>query len=163
MSKAGSLEGQGGGGHAARDAAGDPRPAWRGHALTDLIFSGCTPEPNSGCWLWLSSVDAGGYGRLYATGRGQMLAHRASYESFVGPIPAGMCVCHKCDVRSCVNPDHLWLGTDADNTADMVRKGRQRRGVGTHCLRGHEKQLWGGRWRCRECHRESRSRNARLA
>lgn len=77
------------------------------------------PEPNSGCWLWLRSVNPQGYGRL---GRGR--AHRVSYEVFHGPVPAAHDVCHRCDQPGCVNPDHLFAGTRQDNVRDCVRKGR---------------------------------------
>ena len=81
------------------------------------------PEPNSGCWLWIRGVDGGGYGH---TNKGY--AHRLAYERYVGPIPKGLLVCHKCDTIICINPDHLFLGTQKDNMADAARKGRLRNG-----------------------------------
>ena len=98
------------------------------------------PEPNSGCWLWLLSL-CNGYGRIYdLQNKRGALAHRLSWEIHRGAIPSGLWVLHKCDVRSCVNPDHLFLGTGLDNMTDMIAKGRQRiwnSGI-THCKRGHE-------------------------
>jgi len=79
---------------------------------------------NQDCWLW-SRVFSQGYGRISVDGRGRK-AHVVAYEAWVGPIPAGLKVCHKCDVRNCINPDHLFLGTQADNMEDMVNKGRAR-------------------------------------
>jgi hypothetical protein len=73
----------------------------------------------SGCWLWTGALTEYGYGRI-----GAGYVHRLSYQSSKGTIPSGMCVCHTCDVRSCVNPEHLWLGTISDNTADRDKKGR---------------------------------------
>lgn len=81
------------------------------------------PEPNSGCWLWTGRLSTNGYGRLQRHGK-RLQAHRAAYEAARGPIPPGLLVCHRCDMRSCVNPDHLWLGTCADNLRDMSAKGR---------------------------------------
>lgn len=80
-------------------------------------------EPNSGCWLWTGAVDKDGYGKLTVKYR-YAKAHRESYELHKGPIPDGLVVCHRCDVPGCINPDHLFLGTNADNTADRDAKGR---------------------------------------
>lgn len=77
------------------------------------------PEPNTGCWLWTGRINQDGYGIFGDSGTG---AHRASFQLFKGEIPKGLLVCHHCDVRSCVNPDHLFLGTHRDNMDDMMRK-----------------------------------------
>lgn len=75
------------------------------------------------CWLWTGERSQFGHGRfLYNSVR--VGAHRFSYETFVGPIPDGMFVCHKCDVPQCVNPEHLFVGTQKENIQDCVRKGR---------------------------------------
>jgi hypothetical protein len=89
--------------------------------------SKCIPEPNSGCFLWLPVVAGNGYGVFWDGGRPRS-AHRVAFELYCGPIPAGQFVCHTCDERSCVNPDHLFLGTHADNMADRDAKGRQAKG-----------------------------------
>jgi hypothetical protein len=80
----------------------------------------------SGCWLWTGPPDAFGYGKISIRHR-MLLAHRVQYEIRVGPIPAGLCILHHCDVPACVNPAHLFLGTRVDNIADMVSKNRQNR------------------------------------
>lgn len=79
--------------------------------------------PMSGCWLWVGGLTTHGYGRMKVPGprRG---AHRVSWEIHRGPIPAGMHVLHRCDIPACVNPGHLFLGTQADNMRDMYAKGR---------------------------------------
>jgi hypothetical protein len=83
------------------------------------------PEPNSGCILWMAKVTPSGHGMLAWHRQGRM-AHRLAWTVHKGPIPEGICVCHKCDVPSCINVDHLFLGSTQDNTADKMRKGRHR-------------------------------------
>lgn len=82
-----------------------------------------SPHPN-GCWIWTGRGSHQGYGRVHVDGR-DMKAHRVSYLLGCGEIPSGLVICHKCDVRLCVNPDHLFLGTHGDNVADTVAKNRQ--------------------------------------
>ena len=83
--------------------------------------------PEAGCWIWMGATQVRGYGELISHNR-KHLAHRASYEAFVGPIPKGMNVCHSCDNVYCVNPAHLFLGTQKQNLQDMASKGRSTRG-----------------------------------
>lgn len=80
-------------------------------------------EKTSGCWLWDGYRNKNGYGTFYFQGR-TVWAHRMSYALFVGVIPTGFCVCHRCDVRFCVRPEHLFVGTHKENMQDCLAKGR---------------------------------------
>lgn len=80
----------------------------------------------SGCWLWLGATNPLGYGMIDRNRYTEQLAHRYFFKVHRGDIPSGMFVCHRCDTPSCVNPDHLFLGTHEANMKDMVTKGRGR-------------------------------------
>lgn len=83
-------------------------------------------DPNTGCWNWTASrLLRGGYGQLSLRPGVNVPAHRFSWEQLNGPVPDGMIVRHTCDNPGCVNPDHLELGTHADNMADMAQRGRR--------------------------------------
>lgn len=88
------------------------------------IQSKVIKTPN-GCWEWLGALDTCGYGQCRFNGK-NFKAHRLFYTLFNGPITKGLFVCHSCDNKLCVNPDHLWLGSAQDNSTDMKEKGRAR-------------------------------------
>lgn len=84
-------------------------------------------DPETGCWIWEGRVTTNGYHRS-TFARKNWYVHRMSYVLYVGEIPRGFDVCHKCDNRRCCNPAHLFVGTRLDNMADAVSKGRQAKG-----------------------------------
>lgn len=81
------------------------------------------------CWIWMSHIGTNGYGAFWFNGKSQS-AHRVAYELAFGKRPGEFLVCHSCDNPTCVNPAHLWLGTEIDNKNDMVSKGRQGKRTG---------------------------------
>lgn len=121
----------------------------------------------SGCWIWMKGISNDGYPVISAPDKTRR-AHRVSYEVFNGSFDKSLMVCHRCDVPSCVNPDHLFLGTNGDNMRDAVAKGRHRnQHTGkTHCSNGHEfneknTRIYHKRvgWQriCRECEKNRHS------
>lgn len=96
-------------------------------------------EKAEGCWNWKGARGDHGYGSFTGDGGVAISAHRYSFQLHNGPIPGGLVICHRCDNRACVNPEHLFLGTQRDNVHDMIQKGRQVLpwAERSHCKNGH--------------------------
>lgn len=94
-------------------------------AAAEAFLMRAEPEPNSGCWLWSGNLTESGYGRV-TIGRKDYRAHRVSWALANGRgIPDGAFICHRCDTPSCINPAHLFPGSNRDNVRDMIEKGRK--------------------------------------
>lgn len=100
-------------------------PRWDNRSLEERFHAKI--DKSKGCWLWQGSVALSGYGRITFEGK-TYRAHRLSWILHRGDIPEGLVVCHSCDTPSCVNPNHLWIGTNADNIADRDAKKRTAKG-----------------------------------
>ena len=112
-----------------------------------LVESKYEVIPWSGCWLWLGAVDSCGYGSVHrsfgARGTGKSFgAHRLAYEEANGPIPTAKHVLHRCDVPSCINPAHLFLGTHRDNMRDAATKGKYKGGANFGKGAQHSNAKW---------------------
>lgn len=102
----------------------------RGASIEERLWRNCIPEPNSGCWLWLASIHSkNGYAQIMMPNGKPERAHRVSYKVHKGPIPKGLDIRHTCDIRCCINPEHLIPGTRKQNMEDAIRRGRLERGV----------------------------------
>jgi hypothetical protein len=109
--------------------------------------------PND-CWEWQACKNKHGYGEFFFNGR-RHGAHRVAYQLTYGDFDQNLVCCHKCDNTSCVNPKHLFLGTQQDNVDDMMKKGRKK--LATHCIHGHEyteanTMRYSNRRTCKTCH-----------
>jgi hypothetical protein len=105
------------------------------------FLSNCSHGDSAECWNWHGIMNTNGYGRFSLNDR-HRLAHRVSFQMFIGQIPKGMVVCHRCDNRKCVNPNHIWLGTQSENLKDAFVKGRMKHPDTTGEKNGNRKLSW---------------------
>ena len=102
-------------------------PRWEPMSLEERFWSKVNKNGDGGCWIWLGATNTFGYGKFELDYK-MVSAHRLSFELFNGPIPKGKNICHTCDRRNCINPDHLYAGTQKQNMLDMLRGGRHSNG-----------------------------------
>lgn len=102
--------------------------------IAERLFSRIKKDEVTGCWNWTGGKTGGGYGAIGVNNRTE-LAHRVSYEWHFGQIADGLFVCHRCDNRACINPDHMFLGTQEQNMSDKTAKQRQAKGEGHGCAK----------------------------
>lgn len=130
--------------------------------MQDRIISRSSPVPFSGCWIWDGSTGNSGYGKTRFFKSMDVQAHRLAYAAWHGAIPDDMCVLHSCDVRCCVNPAHLSLGTKKQNSLEMVQRGRNVSPASkrTACPQGHPYSGFDykGARICRTCNRAASMR-----
>lgn len=98
----------------------------------ESFYNNIRVDSETGCWIWQGTIAENGYGHVRFQNK-QWVAHRLSWIFYFGSIPDGLWVLHRCDVRACVNPKHLFLGNVLDNHHDMDSKGRRRFHVGEEC------------------------------
>jgi hypothetical protein len=145
------------------------QPKRTGDDAASRLSGRYTVNPNTGCYEWTGAKSALGYGRLRYKDRAYV-ASRFAYVAWVGDVPSGAEVCHRCDNPSCINPAHLFIGSHAENMRDMAAKFRLPAQSRTHCKRGHEltpdnivptrgKSL---RRKCKTCERDRSRIRARL-
>lgn len=130
--------------------------------MRQRILSCSAPVPFSGCWIWERSLTTNGYGHLRFGKSKDVLAHRVSYAAWHGAIADDQCVLHSCDVRCCVNPAHLSVGSKKDNSMQMVQRGRNKSpaSLRTQCPKGHDYSGLNsqGRRICHICNNEAAKR-----
>jgi hypothetical protein len=115
-----------------------------GKSAEEKFFDYIDKDEATGCWNWIGGKDKNGYGIISVylnPGRVCVRAHRFSYELYKGSISLGMFICHSCDNPSCVNPDHLWLGTHLENEQDKDKKDRRPRGHIAHNRKLTQEQI----------------------